>query len=189
MAEFEFTEAARELKTLESNKTRLSIVASPFDGRVMEVTAARGALVAAEGQLVSIDRAGTGTLDVAMYVAGSEGKRIKPGAEVRLFPSTTKREEHGYLIGSVRYVSDYPATPESLLQSLGSEDLVHEVANVPAPFELRISLARNDGNYLWSRNATPPALSAGTLCSGQVIVRRERPIGFVIPALKRENRA
>lgn len=191
VTELEYSDASRELASLESQRTRNSIVVSPFDGRVIEVKAGRGALVTADSRLLSIERSGAATgLDVAMFVQGSEGKKIPMGAEVRMFPANSRKEDHGYLMGSVRRVSDYPSTPESLLDSLGSEDLVRELANMPAPFELRVALKVDKGGYLWSRQGvSQPVLSAGTLCAGEVIVRRERPIGFVIPALRRDSKA
>ena len=189
-SELEYSDASRDLATLEQQRTRNSVVLSPYDGRVIEVKAGRGSLVAAESRLLSIERSSDGAagLDVALFVPGSEGKKIPLGAEVRMFPANSRKEEHGYLMGSVRHVSDYPSTPDSLLDSLGSEDLVREVANMPAPFELRVALKSENGRYQWSRTgATSPALSAGTLCSGEVVVRRERPIDFVIPALRQET--
>jgi len=191
-SELDFADATREVAALERLRTRNSLVLSAYEGRVIEVKAARGGLITAESTLISIERAGSGpgVLDIALYVPGSEGKKIPEGAEVHVIPASVKKEDHGYLIGKVRRVPDYPSTPESLLNSLGSEDLVRELASIPAPFEIRVALEQAGGRYLWSRdNATPPKLTAGTLCSGNVIVRRERPIGFAIPALKRETRS
>jgi hypothetical protein len=63
-------------------------------------------------------------------------KRSIPAAAAELLPATAQRDEHGYVVGKVSYISDYPATPQALLATLGSEELVKELASVSAPFEV-----------------------------------------------------
>lgn len=190
-AELELSEARRQLAALESERGRSTAVVSPFDGRVIEVKGTRGMLVSMEAPLVSLERTSgaSDALEAVMYVAAGSGKKIQPGVEAHIVPATVKREEQGYMRGTVRYVSDYPATTQSLLATLGSEELVRDLASVAAPFEIRIDLAREGSAYLWSRESDRrPVLRPGTLCSGEVLVRKERPVGFVIPALRRETR-
>ena len=125
---------------------------------------------------------------MVMYVASNDGKKIHTGAMAEILPATARRDEHGFLVGTVHYVSDYPATPQALLATLGSEELVKDLIAVAAPFEVRIRLDRRNDGFRWTRGGIDaPALHSGTLCSGNVFVRRERPIGFVIPALRKES--
>lgn len=187
-AELELSEARRELATLESERTRSTAVASAFDGRVIEVKVGRGMLISRETPLVSIERSGGGGLQVVMFVPAGDGKKIELGAEAHLVPAVVRREEHGHVFGKVSFVSDYPATPKALLSVLGSEELVRDLASVAAPYEIHISLDADAGALRWSRKAAErPELGSGTLCRGEIIVRRERPIGLAIPALKRES--
>jgi len=188
--ELELADAKRELALLESDRGRSTAIVSAFEGRVIEIKTGRGMLVSKDAPMVSLERAGgaAGVIEVVMYVAASDGKKIAPGAEVHVLPATVKREERGHLLGEVRNVSDYPATPLSLRATLGNEELVREVASMAAPFEVRVDLRRDAAGFLWSRpSADPPPLQVGTLCSGQILVRKERPVGFVIPALRRET--
>ncbi|MGQ0650953.1 MAG: NHLP bacteriocin system secretion protein [Betaproteobacteria bacterium] len=187
--ELELADARRELALLESDRRRSTAVVSPFEGRVIEIKAGRGMLVNQGAPMVSLERGGAlaGPLEVVMYVAAADGKKIAAGAEAHVLPATVQREERGHLLGEVRSVSDYPATPQSLLATLGNEELVREVASLPAPFEVRVDLRRDGERYMWSRHSSdPPPLQAGTLCRGEVLVRKERPAGFVIPALRKE---
>lgn len=189
--ELEIAEARRELAMLKVEQKRSAVVSSPFEGRVIEVKANRGMLVARDASLVSLERDATrsGEVEVVMFVAASDGKKIPPGAETHVIPATVKREEKGHLLGNVRFISDYPATPQSLIATLGNEELVREIANVAAPFEIRVDLRKDSRGYQWSRaSADRPPLLPGTLCSGEILVRRERPIGFVIPALRRDTK-
>lgn len=187
-AELELSEARRELSRLENENVRSTAIVSAFDGRVIEVKVGRGMLVSRETPLISVERSGAGGLQVVMFVPAGDGKKIAPGAEAHLVPAVVRREEHGHVFGTVSYVSDYPATPKALLSALGSEELVRDLASVAAPYEIRIDLDTGTGAMRWSRSAADrPELGAGTLCRGEIIVRRERPVGLAIPALKRES--
>lgn len=186
----ELAEAGRELALARSERRRTTEVKSAFSGRVVEIKASRGSLVSTDSPIVLIERTGddTGGMEVVMYVASKDGKKIIPGMSAELLPATALRNEHGFLTGKVSFVSDYPATPQALLATLGSEDLVKELITVAAPFEVRIRIETSNGQPVWTRVAADvPVVRPGTLCSGEVAVRRERPIGFVIPALRKQH--
>jgi HlyD family secretion protein len=186
----EMSEAKRELSLLEAERARATTVKSAFAGRVVEIKSGRGSLVSVDSPVVVLERTGDagGTVEVVMYVASNDGKKIHTGAMAEILPATARRDEHGFLVGTVHYVSDYPATPQALLATLGSEELVKDLIAVAAPFEVRIRLERRNDGFRWTRGGIDaPALHSGTLCSGNVFVRRERPIGFVIPALRKES--
>lgn len=187
--QLEGSEARRELALLGAERGRSTAVRSPFTGRVVEIKAGRGTLVSTETPVVLLERSKGGAgVEVVMYVASSDGKKINPGASAELLPATAQKDEHGYVIGKVSYISDYPATPQALLATLGSEELVKELASVSAPFEVRIRLDKRDDKLVWTRaHDDAPDIRAGTLCSGKVTVRNERPIGFVIPALRKQT--
>jgi HlyD family secretion protein len=187
--ELERSEAKRELALLEGERGRATEVRSAFSGRVVEVKAGRGTLVGIETPVVLLERSGgEAAMEVVMYVASKDGKKINPGAVAELLPATAQRDEHGDVLGRVSYISDYPATPQALLATLGSEELVKELTSVAAPFEVRIRLDKKDGKPVWTRSGNDaPDIRAGTLCSGKVTVRNERPIGFVIPALRKQT--
>ena len=43
-------------------------------------------------------------LEAIVYIPSVHGKKIRPGMEVQIAPSTVKKEEFGYLLGTVTYV-------------------------------------------------------------------------------------
>jgi len=188
--QLELSEAKSELALLESERGRSTVVQSAFSGRVVEIKSGRGSLVSVESAVVVLERSGdvASKVEVVMFVASNDGKKIRPGAVAEILPATARRDEHGYLVGKVNYVSDYPATPQALLATLGSEELIKDLIAVAAPFEVRIRLEELNNGFKWTRGGIDaPTLHAGTLCSGNVFVRKERPIGFVIPALRKES--
>ena len=187
---FELSEAQRELALLESERNRSTVVKSAFAGRVVEIKSGRGSLVQVDSPVVVLERIGDkgSQIEVVMFVAPGDGKKIRTGAAAEILPATARRDEHGFLMGKVSYVSDYPATPQSLQATLGSEELVKDLTAFAAPFEVRIGLDRLKDGFKWTRGGLDaPRLRSGTQCSGNVVVRKERPIGFVIPALRKES--
>ncbi|MBK9350909.1 MAG: hypothetical protein IPN05_12310 [Sulfuritalea sp.] len=88
-------------------------VRSAFAGRAVEVKAGRGS-AATETPVVLLERSGGETgIEVVMYVASSDGKD-QPGAAAN-YCRPPRSDEHGYVVGKVSYISDYPATPQALL--------------------------------------------------------------------------
>ncbi len=186
--ELQAREARRELQSLEKQKGYVTRVDSPFSGRIVELKSGKGMLAERNAAIASIERTGDGSgeLEAIMFVPATEGKKIEAQTHAEIMPSTVRREEKGFVSGRVRYVSEYPATPQSLAGLLANEDLVRDLAGGVAPFEVRISLDKEGSGYHWSRdNEVQPVLRSGTLCDGAIRVKAERPLGFVLPAFKR----
>lgn len=182
-------EARRAIDTLEQAGRLTTVVESPYAGRVVEVKVGPGMLVAVGVPLVTVEaEVGVGAgLDAAIYVAASDGKKIQPGMTVRLAPTTVRREEFGYLIAKITYVSDYPATAQSMRLTLQNEELAREFSGAAPPIEIRAQLlpANNFSGYQWSTaNGPRVKVTAGTLAEAEVVVRRQAPITLVIPALR-----
>jgi HlyD family secretion protein len=108
---------------------------------------------------------------------------------IEVTPSTVKREEYGYIIGKVEYVSDFPATHEGMMRLLHNQSLVDQLSNQGTSVQMFASLTLDPGSvsgFKWSSRKSPPLeMSSGTLCSGSVVVRERPPITLVVPLLKR----
>lgn len=183
-------EARRAAEGLAETARLTTVVESPYAGRVVEVRVADGALVALGTPLLAVEPedGGTDGLEAALYLPASEGKKVAAGMAVHVSPATVRREEHGYLLGEVTFVSDYPATPQSMRSTLQNDELVRELSGGGAPIELRVKLipAATASGYRWSSRAGPPVkVTAGTVAQAEVVVRRLPPVTLVIPALRR----
>lgn len=185
-------DARRELDGLEAQSSEFTQVRTPVAGRVVEIKAAQGTLVKRDTPVIGVERmtqGGGGNLEALMFVSAADGKKIEKAAEVELIPEVTRREEHGVLRGHVAEISDYPSTPQGLLARIANPNLMRELAQGAAPFQVRILLKRASppepgaaNPFEWSANAGRGVeISSGTLCQGEILVRHERPIGFVIP--------
>lgn len=177
----------RDIKDLENRAAAASQVVSPYAGRVLEIMTNVGDLIGPGARLLTLEEMNA-PIDAVMYIPAGEGKKIQPGMEVRVSPSTVKSEEYGFMIGEVTKVSDYPVTPEGLLRVLRNEALVESLAGSGAPIEVKVKLIPDPSTpsgFRWSSSKGPPLkVLSGTLCSGQVVVERKRPISYVLPIVK-----
>ncbi|MCL6611569.1 MAG: NHLP bacteriocin system secretion protein [Peptococcaceae bacterium] len=184
------SETEERIKKLQDDLKLSSEVISQVDGRVLEVRCSKGDIVQPGTPLFSLERRGrTIKTEVVMYVRAEEGKKIMPGMEAMISPTTVKKEEYGYMLGRVVSVSEYPATGQGMLHTLGNEDLVRKLAAQGASLELHIDLIADDSTqsgFKWTSPKGPPLkINSGTLCDGSVKIMEQRPVSLVIPALKK----
>jgi len=129
-----------------------------------------------------------GGLQAVIYVPAADGPKVQTKMAAQVTPSTVKREEFGFMFAEVAYVSDYPATAQSMMLLLRNETLVKELAGNTPPTEIRAALipADNFSGYRWTSPAGPPVrVKSGTLCTAEIVVDQQRPLSLVIPALKK----
>lgn len=165
-----------------------SQIVSQIDGRILEMNFSKGSIIQPGQSLVTLEQYGGAIrLQAVIYVPAEQGGNILPGMEVQISPTTVNKEEYGYMLGRVISVSEYPATTESMMQTLGNEKLVSLLAGQGAPLMVRIDLIsdkKTESGYRWSSSDGPPmAIHSGTIIQSAVITSRQRPISKVIPSL------
>jgi HlyD family secretion protein len=189
------TGAERELAQMESELRTTSEVTSPYTGRVLEVVVEQGSMVTRGNPILTVDLTGKAVkgLEAIIYIPSVHGKKIRPGMEVQIAPSTVKKEEFGYLLGTVTYVSDFPVTPQGMQRVLKNEQLVSSLSGDDAPYEIHADLLPDPDNmstYRWTSSEGPPIrIQSGTVASAGVVVERRKPILMVIPQLRRHTDA
>ena len=188
--ESQVNEAKRSLDSLLTSKKLTTSLTSPFDGRVVEIKAGTGSLVAQGSAVMNIELAnnGSGGLGAVIYVDSAHGKRIAVPMEAQITPTTVRREEYGFLRGTVDYVADYPATTQSMMLLLQNENLVRDLAGNAPPTEIRATLRRaaNYSGYEWSTaEGGPVRIASGTLCNAEIVVQVQRPLSLVLPSFRK----
>lgn len=187
------TEAERKVTTLSEQLDRMGAVRSPFGGRVVEAKANVGQMVQSGTPILTLERAlpgqSTPTPVVIAYVGAADGKKIQPGMAVEISPSTTRREEHGFIQGTVTHVSDVPASSAGMLRTLQNDRLVQTfVQALGAPFEVTIALKTEPADAtrpVWSSpRPNPPEIDSGTMAEIRVTTRSTSLLALAIPALK-----
>lgn len=185
------TEAKNQIDTLQKELELSANIISQVDGRVVEVKVKNGDIFNAGSDLLSLVREGDmiKDLEVVMYVKAEEGKKILPGMEAQVVPTIVKKEEHGYMLGRVVSVSEYPASAQGMMRTLGNKDLVAKLSGQSTPIEIKIDLVSDESTvsgYRWSTpQGLPSEINSGTLCTGSVTVSKEKPINMVVPLIKK----
>ena len=163
-------------------------IRAPQAGSAVLVPVTLNTLVAAGQRLVTLET-GRNRLEAVFFVPGDMGKRIEPGMDVRLSPTTAPREEYGMMLGHVVSVSPQPEGQSEIAARLGNPELARVMAQNGTPFEVRAVIDTPPGEtdaYLWtSDRGSEIALSSGLMLNANVTVRRAPPISLVIPALRR----
>lgn len=178
----------RALKELEEKLANSTDVKSPYSGRALEVMAGQGGMVAAGTRILTLEPLDA-PLQSVLYIPAAEGKKVRPGMQVRISPTTVKAEEYGFMVGRVKAVSEFPVTPEGLRKVLRNDKLVETLMGKSAPIEVVATLipdVTTPSGYKWSSSKGPPTqIFSGTLAAASVVVESRRPISYVLPVIKR----
>ena len=184
----------RKIFGIEIKLDLLSKVISPFTGRVVDIQTSIGDVINPGDQLMTLERSGNDVqdLELILYVSPMDGKKVQNNMLVQVAPSTVKREEFGYMLGMVTYVSTYPSSRKSMMQILNNEQLAEMFSKNYAPVAIHANLIpaprteKSPSGYKWSSSNGPPLeLTTGTLCSASITIERKRPIFIVMPGIKK----
>lgn len=186
-AEFAVNEALRQEKGSAELLTQNTQVISPIEGRVLEVKISPGSVLAVGTAVIGIESEGD-KLEVMIFIPAEQGKRIKPGMQVHVEPSTVKREEFGMMLGTIETVSDFPMTPQGMTAVLHNDTLVNRYTKEGAPYAAKVLLEPDPSTksgYRWAVGDGPNLrLSSGTLARAEITTRQQRPLDLVIPLIR-----
>lgn len=181
----------KHIDTLQKELEFSSNIVAQASGRILEARVNKGDIIEAGVPLFSFVEEGdtVNSLEVIVYIPGGEGKKVLPGMEAQISPTIVKKEEFGYMQGRVVSVSEYPATAQGMMLTLGNQELVAQLSGNNAPIEVRIELILDTSTfsgYKWSTPQGPPIkIDSGTLCSASITVSQQKPIRMVIPKIKK----
>ena len=158
-------------------------VYSDYDGIIDEVMVDVGSMIAAGTPICSVritqDRE---DLTGLLYIPLDKGKRVEPGMTIQLAPNGADISQTGSLIGVVRSVSQYPITINGIQQHLGNPQLAQWIiqAQNSSLMEVVFDLVKDTDDksgYLWtSKVGEHKPVTAGSFCTGSIIIERKPPI-------------
>lgn len=157
-------------------------VYSDYSGIVDEITVNSGTVIGAGQPICSVRLTqNRSELLGVFYVPVDMGKRVEPGMTIQLAPNGLDVSKTGSLIGVVRSVSQYPVTSENIIKTLGNAALAQWfIQNKGALIEIQFDLVKDETSptgYLWtSQIGKQKPITAGSFCTGFIIVEREAPI-------------
>jgi len=178
----------RELTEMQEKLTASIDVKTPYAGRVLEVVSGSGTLIPTGSRLLTLEPMDA-PLEAVLFVPTGEGKKVRPGMDVRISPSTVKAEEYGFLVGKVKSVGEFPVTPEGLRRILRNDKLAEELTGRTTSIEIVASLvpaSDTPSGYRWSSSKGPPTpVYSGTQSRGSIVVEKKKPISYVLPSVKK----
>lgn len=178
----------RALREMEESLAAGTGVKSPYAGRVLEVVGGSGTLVPLGNRILTLEPTDA-PLEAVLFIPAGEGKKVRPGMDVRISPSTVKAEEFGFLVGKVKSVGEFPVTPEGLRKILRNDRLAEQLTGSSASIEIVASLSPTPdtpSGYRWSSSKGPPTpVYSGTQSRGSVVVENKKPISYVLPVIKK----
>ncbi len=182
-------EVKRNIARLEVELKEKSKIRSGYDGRVEEIAAKPGQVMAVGSNVATLNvETPSDKLVSVTYFTVPDGKRIKAGMPVQVTPSTVKRERFGGIIGSVTSVSSLPATAQGAMVLVGNEDTVKGLMSGDRRIEVFTQLQEDPSTasgYQWSSSKGPQQkLSAATTTTVRVKVGEQSPISYILPFLK-----
>lgn len=186
------SEAQRNLSYLTEKYDNQKNIRSSYDGEVVEVLTDRGIVVGAGTPLFKIKNQknnGNSKLTGILYIPSKDGKKIKPGMEALVAPSTIQPQEYGFIKGKITYVSDFPITQQGMLTSVKNDQLAKGLLAGGPLFEVHVNFEKDPNafsGYKWTSAKGPEVLiKEGTSCIGKITILEERPAAIVVPAFKK----
>jgi HlyD family secretion protein len=186
----DISDVDREIAQLKQQISERSLIRSPQDGSILEMSGVLGQVVSSGTRLgtLQIDGSQPSGLTAIVYFDVKDGKQIKPGMKVQITPDTVKRERFGGIVGTVKSVSPYPVTSSSAASKIGNPELADTLTGKSVKIEVVVLLqpeATNISGYKWSSSKGPDSkLTSGTTSSVRVIVEERAPITFMLPFLR-----
>ena len=158
-------------------------VLSDYDGIVNEVLVDEGSTLSGGMPICSIRLVGTSEdLKGILYVPVEQGKRIEPGMTIQLAPNGVDTSQSGSLLGTVRSVSQYPVSNQGIQKRLGIDSLSQWIisSQQTALMEVSFDLVKDpssESGYLWTSSiGDHPLITAGSFCTGSIIIERRPPL-------------
>ncbi len=158
-------------------------VYSDYEGIVNEVLVDEGTILGSGMNICSIRLIDSSKeLKGILYVPVDKGKRIKPGMTVQLAPNGVDTSQSGSLLGTVRAVSQYPVSTQGIQKRLGIDSLSQWIisSQQSALMEVSFDLVKDpnsESGYLWTSSiGEHPPITAGSYCTGSIIIERRPPL-------------
>lgn len=188
----EESEAKETQRGIERSQKRLKVnreIRTEFAGRVLELSAREGQLLAYGQRVAQIDtRTDAEELVAIAYFKPKEGKQLAKGSTVRVTPSTVDKKKFGGVIGLVESVSDYPVTVEAVTAQVGNRSVAEQLTGGGFTIEVVVRLQKSadtPSGFAWTSETGPSVkLGAGTFSEVWATVERRTPISYVLPKIK-----
>ena len=131
---------------------------------------------------------GTRSLKAVSYFTVKDGKRIQPGMQVRLTPSTVQQERFGSLVATVDSVAAFPVTADGAATVVGNSKVASDLTKDGRVIEVVLNLETDPNHptgFRWDLAGGPSfPVTSGTLATAHADIERVPPLAMVVPILR-----
>jgi HlyD family secretion protein len=167
---------------------RESKITSDCSGTVLEVAVQPGQVLGLGLRVATVEMDDpSGKLTNLSFFAVRDGKRITAGASARVTPSTVQREREGSIFGTVRHVSAFPVTEESVINNVGNAEIARLLLQQGGAIEVEVDLERDPSSlsgFHWTSKDPEKKFSAGTTTTVRITIEQRAPITYLLPILR-----
>lgn len=168
-----------------------SMIISYSSGYVQEVLSFQGDMIKENERVANLAEKNDQPLKAVLYFSTVDGKAISYGMEAQITPTFLQAEDFGAIKGLVMSTSPYPTSQEEINETFLNQSLTNAVLNVAggSPYKIEIGLQTSSdtaSGFQWTTSKGPSfAIKEGTLVSGAIITRSEKPINLVVQMFRR----
>lgn len=168
-----------------------SMIISYSSGYVQEVLSFQGDMIKENERVANLAEKNDQPLKAVLYFSTVDGKAISYGMEAQITPTFLQAEDFGAIKGLVMSTSPYPTSQEEINETFLNQSLTNAVLNVAggSPYKIEIGLQTSPdtaSGFQWTTSKGPSfAIKEGTLVSGAIITRSEKPINLVVQMFRR----
>lgn len=156
-------------------------------GNVTGLDVAPGNVITAGSPVCRIVADDAGHMSVILYVPVSEGGKIRPGMDVKVYPATVNSQEYGHVNAVVDRVGSYATGAGEMQNMLGDSSLVESFRSGGPVIQVKCQMKTDSSTksgYEWSNSkGAQVELAPGTTVSADIMIEKKAPITMLFPML------
>ncbi len=180
--------AGQRLMTLSAADGTQTVITTPQQGRLLSLFVEPGSVVS-PGQKIGVVDPESIPLEALVFIPAEQAASVQPGMQVRLQPNTVPSERYGDLLGTVKSVEKYPASPQRIAFVLQNDTLASSISRGGALFEVHVAVTPDSSSpdgYKWSSGRGPDvAITGGTVTTASVVLAQQAPRTLAFPESNR----
>ena len=162
-----------------------SFVTADKSGTITGITSLNAPVQAGDQVAINVsDQSTSNSKEILAYVPFSVAMNFKVGMPAQVTPSNVKREEYGYMVGTVTRIGTSTVTEESIMEAMGTKKYIAALGLTPDCVEVRIRLnvdSSTKSGFEWSNSkGANVSVDVGSICTIKFVTESKRPIDLLI---------
>lgn len=162
-----------------------SFITADKPGTITGITSLNAPVQAGDQVAINVsDQSTSNSKEILAYVPFSTAMNFKVGMPAQVTPSNVKREEYGYMVGTVTRIGTSTVTEESIMEAMGTKKYIAALGLTPDCVEVRIRLnvdISTKSGFEWSNSkGANVSVDVGSICTIKFVTESKRPIDLLI---------